>query len=331
MAKKIFALLLLLSLLSPISSAQRRARISPRNAENILTEQDLYLDVQFLSDTLCQGRRTGTPGSQFAAMWIAGQFDAAGLKTFGNSRFQSFRTPAGPTGHNVLGFLPGTAVQGKRYIVIGAHFDHQGILGGALYPGADSNASGVVAMIQLARMLSYMTEIDRPFAKSVIFVAFDGKGSNMSGSTNLVGRLLEGSLWDPVTGAPITAKDVDLMVNIDQIGCDLAPLSHVWKEYIIMLSDEKSQRRVPLTSVDLEYRIGLDIGFTYYDSKDFTRLFFRKVCDQKAFLDAGIESVLFTSGITMNNNKTQDTVDTINTSLLRKRIILIYYWLRRYL
>ena len=61
MAKKIFALLLLLSLLSPISSAQRRARISPRNAENILTEQDLYLDVQFLSDTLCQGRRTGTP------------------------------------------------------------------------------------------------------------------------------------------------------------------------------------------------------------------------------------------------------------------------------
>ena len=33
----------------------------------------------------------------------------------------------------------------------------------------------------------------------------------------------------------------------------------------------------------------------------------------------------------MNNNKTQDTVDTINTSLLRKRIILIYYWLRRYL
>ena len=116
-----------------------------------------------------------------------------------------------------------------------------------------------------------------------------------------------------------------------QIGCNLTPLSPVWKDYIIMLSDEKSRRRVPLTSVDLENRIGLDIGFSYYDSKDFTRLFFRKVCDQKAFLDEGIESVLFTSGITMNNNKTTDTAETINTSVLRKRILLIYYWLRRFL
>ena len=331
MAKKIFAVLLVLSLFSPFAPAQRRARISPRNAENIVSEQDLRLDIQFLSDTLCQGRRTGTPGAQLAARWIASQFDLIGLKSFGNSRFQSFWTPTGTTGHNVVGFLPGTAVQGKRYIVIGAHYDHQGILGGVLYPGADSNASGVVAMIQLARMLSYMNEIDRPFAKSVIFVAFDGKGTNMAGSANLAGRLREGSLRDPVTGAFISAKDVDLMVNIDQLGCNLTPLSHVWKEYIIMLSDEKSQRRVPLTSVDLEYRVGLDIGFSYYDSKDFTRLFFRKVCDQKAFLDAGIESVLFTSGITMNNNKPHDTAETINTTVLRKRIILIYYWLRRYL
>ena len=331
MAKIIFALLLFLSLLSPFATAQRRARISPANAENILSEEDLYLDIKFLSDTLCQGRRTGTPGAQLAAMWIANQFESAGLNKLNGTRFHSFNTPTGTTGHNVVGFLPGTAESGKRYIIIGAHYDHQGTLGGALYPGADSNASGVVCMIQLARMLAYMKSIDRPFSKSILFVAFDGKGSNMAGSADLASRLRDGLLLDPQTWDPISKKDVDLMVNIDQIGCNVTPLSPVWKDYIIMLSDEKSRRRVPLTSVDLENRIGLDIGFSYYDSKDFTRLFFRKVCDQKAFLDEGIESVLFTSGITMNNNKTTDTAETINTSVLRKRILLIYYWLRRFL
>ena len=76
------------------------------------------------------------------------------------------------------------------------------------------------------------------------------------------------------------------------------------------------------------YDIGLDLGFTYYGSANFTKLFYR-LSDQKVFVDNRIPSILFTSGITMNNNKPRDKASTLNMEVLHKRIYLIYHWLVR--
>ena len=78
------------------------------------------------------------------------------------------------------------------------------------------------------------------------------------------------------------------------------------------------------------YGIDMDIDLTYYGSKDFTRMFYR-LSDQRVFIDNGIPAVLFTSGITMNTNKTRDTAQTIDLEILRKRILLMYHWLEKML
>ena len=61
----------------------------------------------------------------------------------------------------------------KRCIIVAAHFDGLGILDGKMYRGADSNASGVVAMLSLAEMMQEMRSVDVRYDCSILFVALD--------------------------------------------------------------------------------------------------------------------------------------------------------------
>ena len=307
----------------------RHVRISPRNAEKLVTAQSLHADVAYLADTVCGGRRTGTGGNGMASFWIAQQFSQIGLRQLGDSWFQIFQTQAGETGHNVAGLLPGSGAAGRQYIIIGAHFDHLGTLKGVLYPGADSNASGVTAMLHLARMLQHMARIDRPFRRSVLFVAFDAKEHSLAGANELMRRIREGRLVDPETGKAIRRDQIELMVNLDQLGSSLAPLPSGRKDYMIMLADDKSPRKAQLAAANDNQRLALELAFSYYGSRDFTKVFFRRISDQRPFLEAGIESVLVTSGITLNNNKPLDNAASLDYPVFRKRVLLLYYWLIR--
>ena len=78
------------------------------------------------------------------------------------------------------------------------------------------------------------------------------------------------------------------------------------------------------------FAIDMEIDLTYYGSKNFTRMFYR-LSDQRIFVDNGIPAVFFTSGITMNTNKTRDNAQTIDSEILRKRIFLMYHWLEKML
>ena len=120
-------------------------------------------------------------------------------------------------------------------------------------------------------------------------------------------------------------------MNLDQLGSTLSPVTKGNPDYLMMLSEEASGRRSTLMSAEKTQRIGLELAFDYYGSKDFTKLFYRKISDQKIFLENGVPAVMFTSGITMLNNKPGDTPDTLDYTVLMKRIRLIFYYLERIL
>ncbi len=284
--------------------------------------------LRFLTDRLCEGRATGTRGGVLAGMWIAEEFARIGLQPLDSSYFHGFTATSGETGRNIVG-LAGGSEKGsrRRYIVVGAHYDHIGTLGGTLYPGADSNASGVVSLLDIA---DRVRSAGRKGFHSVLFVAFDAKLHGMAGSKEMVRLLREGALKDPETGQRILLRNVDFMINIDQVGSTAEPLASGRKDYLMMLSDERTGRRQTLIALN-SAGPRMDISFSYYGSRDFTDVFFRKAADQKAFLDAGIPSVMFTSGITMYNNKPTDTAEVIDFPILRKRINLIYSYFERLL
>lgn len=300
-------------------------------AKKCVTAEKLYYQMSFLTDSLCQGRGFATQGGYEAGFWIQREFERIGLLKLGKSYGKKVYLGKNELGRNIAGMLPGSKhFTRDRYIIVGAHYDNLGILAGKMYPGADSNASGTVALINLAEMLTALRDYGKSHNHNVIFVAFDGKEQDMAGS-KAFWRLIEyGELKDPQTGRPITKDKISLMVNIDQIGSTLSPLKSGRKDYMIMLGTEslKPIKRDMLSICNRMYAIDMDIDLTYYGSRDFTKMFYR-LSDQRIFIDNGISAVLFTSGITMNNNKTWDTVDTIDLDILKKRIFLIYHWLEK--
>lgn len=324
----LYTLFLLLALSAAAAAQPRGFRISARNAERIASEADLRMQVELLTDSLCAGRAPGTAGSVRAQALIASQFASFGLAAPPDGRFRGFRTLSGKNAHNVVGFLPGS---GDRYVVIAAHFDHIGTLAGTLYPGADSNASGVAALLTAARMFRHLKDLGKTYSPTLLFVALDGKEQGLGGAFHLWNELAEGRLVDPVKGKPVRPEDIDRMVNIDQVGGTEARLRKYRPDYLIMLSEAGTGRRDALLVANTSPEVSLDLAFDYYGSKDFTRVFFRTVSDQKPFLDHGIPSVMFTSGITFRNNKASDTAPTLDYAILRRRVLAIFYYLVRVL
>lgn len=166
--KKYIAIILCLALLLAACGKQP-ARPKPR-VEETGPETRVSQYIQDLSAKKMEGRRVGTRGESRAALYLSRFFQKAGLQPLGdaNTYFQSFhisnyepvlvdgrmtfRAASGGklTGENVLGLLPGRE---KGYIFVTAHYDHLGIINGELYPGANDNASGVAAVMELINQL----------------------------------------------------------------------------------------------------------------------------------------------------------------------------------
>lgn len=302
-------------------------------AKALITTERLEDEISFLTDSICQGRASGTRGSVEAAMWIRRQFEDAGLVCITDSWAQGFSIQSGLRGRNVIGMLPGAkSIPCDRYVIVGAHYDHLGILDGKMYPGADSNASGVAAMTSLADILGAMRKMGKIYDSNVIFIAFDAKEFDLKGSDALWDMLEYGRMKNPITGETITKDKISLMVNIDQIGSSLAPVNKEREDYIIMLGTQslKRDKRDLLNRCNIEEGIGMDISLDYYGSANFTQVFYR-LSDQKIFVDNRIPAVLFTSGITMNNNKTWDRTENLDLEVFRKRIYLMYHWVEKML
>lgn len=299
-------------------------------AHNVVWESKLYRQIEFLSDSLCSGRATGTAGSTETAFYLIRRFRRSGLIPFDGKWTSHFYEPFG---RNVMGFLPGASNgRNSSYVIVMAHYDGLGTLDGTLYPGADSNASGVVAMLGIVDMFSTMRLMGQAYPHNFIFVALDAKSSSMKGARALWNEISEGRLKDPSNGHTISPDDIALAVNIDQIGGTLSTLLSGRKDYMIMLGRESvgEDNRDLLSLCNLESGIGLELAYDYYGSKDFTNIFYRKVCDQKVFVEQGIPSVLFTSGITMNNNKPYDDVKSVDMRILKLRTWLIFHFIERF-
>ena len=318
---------LLLAGFLPAGAQKIHYSISPRNAERVLTQEHIRASVDWLCQADLGGRATGTSGAFKTAVWLSNQFRSLGLEPLGGAWFHGFDTSAG-MGRNVIGFLPGS---GERYVIVMAHYDNLGTLAGTLYPGADSNASGVATLVELAGMFVHMKGCRKTYTRNLILVGLDAKEKDLAGSADLWRRLSDGKLLNPATGKPVDPSQVELVVNLDQLGATLSPLTKGQPNYLMMLSDPSTGRRSQLESANLAQHLEMEIGYDYYGSKDFTRLFYENVSDQRVFLEHGIPAVMFTSGITFNNNKPSDTPETLDYAVLRRRIQLIFYWLDKVL
>jgi aminopeptidase YwaD len=87
------------------------------------------------------------------------------------------------TAVNVIGVLPARpGAPADEAVVLGAHYDHLGLTGGAIHPGADDNASGTAVVVGLARAFAAAGGLDR----TVVFVLFGAEELGLVGSGHYV-------------------------------------------------------------------------------------------------------------------------------------------------
>ena len=181
----------------------------------------MLADISYLASDRLEGRLTGTPGNDSAAAYIARRYEAVKLKAPFPGYIQKFVARSAAAAHtgdtagkptqNVVAIIEGTDPALKsEYIVIGAHYDHLGrSTVSALDPdardairnGADDNASGTAAVLELARIFS----IERP-KRSIIFVNFSGEEQGLLGSQYFVDN------------PPVPIARIKAMLNFDMVG-----------------------------------------------------------------------------------------------------------------
>src|SRR5262249_57261653 len=114
-------------------------------------------DVRFLAAPELQGRLRGTEGNARARAHIVASLKAAGLRPLFADGFEQLAYPngrdAGPYAVNV-GALYRAREGDARWIVLVAHYDHRGVIGGKVQAGADDNASAVALLLAIRHALS---------------------------------------------------------------------------------------------------------------------------------------------------------------------------------
>jgi hypothetical protein len=177
---------------------------------------------------------------------------------------------------NVVGMLPGADPELRdTYVVLTAHFDHVGIgapdaTGDSIYNGADDNASGTAAVLEVAEAFASLPEAP---ARSVIFLAVSAEEKGLLGAMAYV--------EDPPV---IDIQRVVANVNLDMIG-RLAP------DTIIGIGQEYSTLQTVLDEIQVNHpELGLSVILDPVPEQQF---FFRS--DQLAFIQQGIPAVFFTT------------------------------------
>jgi len=174
--------------------------------KEIVTPNELRDIVSFLASDELKGRDTGSEGINKAANYIENKFKSYGLKPYFETYRDNFAIGE-MSAYNVVGFLEGTDPKLKNeFILIGAHYDHIGIVkdvnGDTIANGANDNAAGTSGVLSLAKYISKQKSNKR----SIIFATFTAEEKGLLGSKHLAKKLKE--------------KKIDLytMINLEMIG-----------------------------------------------------------------------------------------------------------------
>lgn len=179
-----------------------------------ITAEALMRHVNVLASKDFAGRGAGTEGGEMAAAYMAQQFKSVGLLPAGTKEYrQRFDANGGLEMCNVVGKLEGSdATLKDEVVVLGAHFDHLGTKKGALvgedgkrsdaiYFGADDNASGCAALLEVARAL----HAEGGCKRTVVCVAFDGEELRLLGSKYFV------------KNPTVPKESIAAMINMDMV------------------------------------------------------------------------------------------------------------------
>jgi len=307
--------LLILTLYGCGSGQLMHPNIIETDFANSINKTDLKQILYQLSSNEFEGRKSGEKGQKLAAKYLAHYYKNIGVKSAYDSTYyqnipkEFFKGLSNSNSENVIAFIKGSTYP-NQYIIISAHYDHLGKKDGKIYFGADDDASGTSAVLEIAKAFKLATKTgDRP-KRSIIFLNSTGEEEGLFGSKFY-------------TDNPIfPLKNTIANLNIDMIGrVDKAHKNQ--PNYIYLIGSDKlsvelknlsEKANTTYTNLHLDYK---------FDENDSNKYYYRS--DHYNFAKHNIPIIFYFSGMHKDYHQPTDTPDKINYDLLAKRAKLIFY------
>jgi len=207
---------------------------------------------------------------------------------------------------NVLACIPGTEKK-DEFIVISAHYDHIGKKGEKIFYGANDNASGTAAMLEIARKIKEAVDSGIQLKRSIVFAAFSGEEKGLLGSKFFV------------ESKTLPIEKIKANLNIDMLGRKDKAHSHTSFIYLLGANDLNPKLKRVSDSLNQIYpKIELDY------SKDTPDNFLYAASDQASFIRRNVPAIFYFNGLHNDYHKSTDTADKIDYEAIKKVSGLIF-------
>lgn len=279
-----------------------------------ITEADMYSRIGVLAHDSMGGRDTPSPGLEMAAAWAATEFAEMGLEPGGEAGGYIQRYEMTPRGEsspdpvavpNVVGFLRGSDPDLQdEWVVYTAHFDH--VTGGpddtgdAIYNGADDNASGTSAVMEIAQAFSMLPA---PPRRSMAFVLVSGEEKGLLGARHFA------------QGASLSQESMVADINADMVSMN-------WPDSIFVFGQDFTTLG---TTLDRVIEAHPEVGISIMENR-WPQIPLFQMSDHFAFVQEGIPAVFFFSGLHDNLHRPGDHLEAVDCDKAARVARLMFHF-----
>lgn len=315
-----FILFYLLLVTSTKLKAQSHTEFSIKNAKTI-TAKNLKQHVYTLASDKFEGRKTGEIGFRKAAEYIQNFYSINTIKSpLGKgdyfqdipSEFLSNNSRKRPLkdSKNILAFIKGSE-KPDEVIVISAHLDHGGTKFDKIFNGADDNASGTAAVLEIAKAFKKASDEGNPPKRTLLFLHTTAEEFGKMGSKYYTEH--------PVFPLANTVANI----NIDMIG-RIDKKHNNNSNYIYSIGADAMSTDLKNISETINKKyININLDYRYNSLNHPEHFFYRS--DHYNFAKHNIPVLFFFNGTHEDYHKHTDTAEKIDYNLLTKRTQLIFH------
>jgi Zn-dependent M28 family amino/carboxypeptidase len=284
---------------------------------NQINTEDLKEHLFLLSSDILEGRKTGEKRQKLAVNYLTAYYEHLGLSApndypdyiqmipqeFFNNRSN------GPS-PNILAYIEGSEFP-NEVVIISAHYDHLGMKGDEVYNGADDNASGSSAVMELAQSFQMAKKQGNGPKRSILFIHFTGEEIGLFGSKFYI--------ENPVFSLDSTIVDL----NIDMVG-RIDDNYKGKKDYVYLIGTNRLSEDLHELSENINKKYtNLKLDYTYNIGDDPNNYYERS--DHYNFAKNNIPVIFYFNGSHEDYHRITDTADKINFDILALRTRLVFY------
>ncbi|GAA4245046.1 M28 family metallopeptidase [Winogradskyella damuponensis] len=282
---------------------------------NTINVQELKQHLEEVSSDKYNGRMTGEEGHNQVCDYIRTQYKNLNIsapKPTPNY-YQKVPKDALPNdlndSQNIIAYIKGSEFP-DEYVYISAHSDHEGVIDGQIYNGADDNGSGTSAVLEMAEAFSMAKKDGYHPKRSIVFLHVTAEEVGLYGS-----RYYTENPVFPLENA-IANLNIDMIGRVDN--------RHIDDEnYIYLIGSNKMSTELDFIAKKAnETYTHLNLDYKYNEDRDPNRYYYRS--DHYNFATKGVPVIFFFNGEHEDYTKPTDTADKINYPLLAKRTKLIF-------